>query len=473
MNRRYNSPIKKENDKKLVKVISYPFNAIKNIGLKTRFSISYRIALSNLRLLIQYSILIVIVMTVGMAVIFLKNVPIQSYYEFTSNVDIEDTQSIEDFCRRENISLFVYSPQKNLIYKYSFYNFTKKYIPIPFVIKDGDYFYLILPDIVKNISQPLYINIFTDITYGINTGMSILKILSGTLIFVIVIIGYRSSKIAKQLLSPLRELSRTILQISESNMTSRLNVSDCKYELKEIAQSFNKMMDTIENSYDKQKQFVSDASHELRTPIAVLQGYANMLDRWGKNDPKIMQESIDAILEETDNMKDLVEKLLFIARSDKSTFKMDMTEFQLSPLITDLSKEFGLIAPKKHINCRIISDSIVFADKNRIKEAYRIIIDNAVKYSPEDGHISLTLYTENSFSCLSVKDNGSGIPKDELPKIFDRFYSKNRGSKDHDSKSHGLGLALAKIIVLAHNGKITVKSTPGIGAEFIIKIPVT
>jgi two-component system sensor histidine kinase ArlS len=281
-----------------------------------------------------------------------------------------------------------------------------------------------------------------------------------------------SSKVAKNLLSPLRELSQTLRQISESNMTSRINVTDCKYELKEIAQSFNQMMDSIEASYQKQKQFVSDASHELRTPISVIQGYAHMLNRWGKNDPKVMEEAIEAIMEETENMKDLVEKLLFIARSDKSTFQLEKTPFDLSSLVSDLIKEFSLIAPKKQFVFKPFASPVVTADKNRIKEAYRIIMDNAVKYTGSNGVITLSVFLEGNFACVSIADNGPGIPKEELPKIFDRFYSRNRGSKEAESKSHGLGLALAKIIVLAHGGKITVKSTLNIGTEFIVKIPV-
>jgi signal transduction histidine kinase len=99
-------------------------------------------------------------------------------------------------------------------------------------------------------------------------------------------------------------------------------------------------------------------------------------------------------------------------------------------------------------------------------------MDNAVKYTGSNGVITLSVFLEGNFACVSIADNGPGIPKEELPKIFDRFYSRNRGSKEAESKSHGLGLALAKIIVLAHGGKITVKSTLNIGTEFIVKIPV-
>lgn len=419
----------------------------------------------------QYSIFAIIIIIIGMGFVFSKNIPFKRYYEFADTIDMEQKQKIEEFCRAENISIKIYNPKNTLVYDYSFFNEQKNFIPVPYVFRSGDIFFVSLPALVKKPDQAYYVNLYADVSFYIQAGFSILKILSFSLLIIILIIGYKSSKKAQRLLSPLRELSQTMLQISESNMTSRINVSDCKYELKDIAQSFNHMMDSIENSYQKQKQFVSDASHELRTPIAVLQGYANMLNRWGKNDPKIMQESIDAIMEETENMKDLVEKLLFIARSDKSTFKLEKTTFELSPLVTDLVKEFSLIAPKKQFTYTPSYNPVIVADKNRIKEAYRIIIDNAVKYTGENGIIKLAIFAQEQYICLSVLDNGPGIPKDELPKIFDRFFSRNHSTKEADSKSHGLGLALAKIIVLAHSGKITVKSTLGQGTEFIIKLP--
>ncbi|NLY97961.1 MAG: HAMP domain-containing histidine kinase [Clostridiaceae bacterium] len=467
------TPVNKKTAKaKLFAVISYPFNAIKNLGLKTRFSISFRITLQNMRLLLQYSVLAVIAVIVGMILVFSKNIPFSRYHDFTRSLRIEETKDIEEFCRTENISIRIYNNKNQRVYEYPDSFIAKEYLPIPYAFHTGQSYYLSLPYAVRVGEQTYHANLYIDVSFYVLSGLSILKILAVSLLVIILLIGYRSSKVAKNLLSPLRELSQTLRQISESNMTSRINITDCKYELKEIAQSFNQMMDSIEASYQKQKQFVSDASHELRTPISVIQGYAHMLNRWGKNDPKVMEEAIEAIMEETENMKDLVEKLLFIARSDKSTFQLEKTPFDLSSLVSDLIKEFSLIAPKKQFVFKPFASPVVTADKNRIKEAYRIIMDNAVKYTGSNGVITLSVFLEGNFACVSIADNGPGIPKEELPKIFDRFYSRNRGSKEAESKSHGLGLALAKIIVLAHGGKITVKSTLNIGTEFIVKIPV-
>lgn len=462
---------KKTTKERLFTVLTYPVNAIKNIGLKTRFSIAFRITLFNMRLLLQYSIFSLFIVIIGISFVYGRNIPFSHYLEFTRSVQINEQQKIEGFCLTENVSLGIYDRKNDLILDYSGFQNTRKYVPLPYVFRSTEQYYLSMPYIMKSMDQTYYTNMYKDITFYVSSALSILKILGISLLAMTGLIGYKSSKVSKSLLSPLQELSQTIKQVSESNMTSRINISDSKYELKDIAQSFNQMMDTIESSYQKQKQFVSDASHELRTPIAVIQGYANMLNRWGKDDPKILQESIDAIADETENMKDLVEKLLFIARSDKATFALEKTTFDLCSLVSDLVKEFTIIAPKKQFIFTPFYHPSIYADKNRIKEAYRIIMDNAVKYTGDNSVIKLSVFKEDQYACFAVSDKGPGIPKDELPLIFDRFFSRNRSSKDVESKSHGLGLALAKIIVLAHSGKITVKSLLGKGTEFIIKLP--
>lgn len=123
----------------------------------------------------------------------------------------------------------------------------------------------------------------------------------------------------RHFLSSLKSMNETIQSIDTNKLDSRLDISGTKDELKDLATTFNSMMDKLEVFINSQKQFVSDASHELRTPIAVIQGYTNLLSRWGKDDPAILEESLESIKQETDNMKQLVEKLLFLARTDKNT----------------------------------------------------------------------------------------------------------------------------------------------------------
>ncbi|MGI6086094.1 MAG: sensor histidine kinase, partial [Acetivibrionales bacterium] len=221
---------------------------------------------------------------------------------------------------------------------------------------------------------------------------------------------------------------------------------------------------------EKQKQFVSDASHELRTPIAVIQGYARMLDRWGKEDKEILHESIEAINKESKNMQDLVDKLLFIARNDKNTMVLIKNKFNMSELMEELVRDTRMLETKHNIESQIEPDIIVNGDRDRIKQALRIFVDNAIKYTEPGGNITLNLERDGSCAAAAVIDNGRGIPEKDLPNIFDRFYRVD-AARERDKGGHGLGLHIAKIIVLRHGGRIKVASKLGAGARFRVFIP--
>ena len=258
---------------------------------------------------------------------------------------------------------------------------------------------------------------------------------------------------------------------SESNLSNRINIAGTKNELKDLAAVINRMLDRIERSYNSQKQFVSDASHELRTPIAVIRGYTDMLKRWGKDDPEVLEEGIMAISQETDGMKDLVESLLFLARHDKKTLMMEVSEFSTSELVQEVLKEEAMVHSGHHFHLEESDDLKLKADRNMIKQVLRILCDNAVKYSETDTNIFLSCRKKDDGTCsLSVRDEGQGIPPEDLPKIFDRFYRSDKARKS-ETGGHGLGLSIAQIIVVAHNGKMRVRSKPGAGTAFSVVLP--
>lgn len=159
--------------------------------------------------------------------------------------------------------------------------------------------------------------------------------------FIITIIT--GKRVNETLLYPIKDMTKKAKAISFEGKVKRLKVNDYQDELKELAITFNEMLQRLENSYEQKDRFVSDASHELRTPISVIQGYISMLNRWGKKDEKILEESIDAIKKETLNMKDLVEKLLFLARADKKTQTLDKKIFSLTELMDEIYKESCMI----------------------------------------------------------------------------------------------------------------------------------
>lgn len=304
------------------------------------------------------------------------------------------------------------------------------------------------------------------ITWGILMGGLLLCDL-----FRIIYFFRHDQRLNKRVLAPIRDITSMAETLSESNLSNRINIAGTKNELKDLATVINRMLDRIERSYNSQKQFVSDASHELRTPISVIRGYTDMLKRWGKDDPEILDEGITAISQETESMKDLVESLLFLARHDKKTLMMEMSSFDPAELIREIQKEETMVHTEYHFKTARMDPLTISADRNMMKQVLRILCDNAVKYSSPGTTVTLSCTSEPGGNCcLSVKDEGQGISQEELPKIFERFYRSDK-ARQSETGGHGLGLSIARIIVVAHKGKLRVRSKPGCGSVFSIILP--
>ncbi len=276
--------------------------------------------------------------------------------------------------------------------------------------------------------------------------------------------------IVDKMLKPLKDMTTTVKQIKGNELKARLDTGLAKDELKDLAITFNEMMDRIEVFVERQKQFASDASHELRTPVAIIQGYTDMLGRWGKDDPKILEESIQSITQETTNMKNLLEKLLFLSRSDKNTLKTNMQSIDLSQICKDVLKETSFIDDEHDLRSKIEDNVTLTGDPELIKELIRILIDNALKYTPEGGAVTLGCAMTQKNIILSVKDTGIGIPKEHIPHLFERFYRVDE-ARTKSTGGTGLGLAIANQICTTHQAKIFVTSTLNEGTEFIVFFP--
>ena len=280
----------------------------------------------------------------------------------------------------------------------------------------------------------------------------------------------RRKVLDRKVLSPIRDMTEITRTLSAANLSNRINVAGMKYELQDLAVVINSMLDRLERSYNSQKQFVSDASHELRTPIAVIQGYADMLRRWGKEDPEVLNEGIEAISQETVAMKELVENLLFLARHDKKTLLLEISEFNPAEVVREVYQEAGMVSADHHFELNPCEDTAVRADRGMIKQVLRILVDNAIKYAPADSTVTLGVRAVPDGCVLSVTDHGCGISQEDLPKIFERFYRAD-AARNSETGGHGLGLSIARIIVVAHKGKIQVRSKVGEGTTFEISLP--
>ena len=267
----------------------------------------------------------------------------------------------------------------------------------------------------------------------------------------------------------LEVLAGKLDDINATKLDTRIPVDDTQSELKTLASAINGMLDRINESYRSQARFVSDASHELRTPISVIQGYANLLDRWGKKDEKTLQESIDAIKDETANMKGLVEQLLFLARGDNNTMALQIERFELSVLAVEVLRETQMIDGEHEYDSHV-TPVFINADKSLIKQATRILIDNAIKYTSPGKRITISVSGAHGYAWLTVQDEGIGIAPDAVPQIFDRFFRADE-SRARATGGTGLGLSIAKWITERHSGYMEVLSRQDIGTRISIVLP--
>ena len=263
-------------------------------------------------------------------------------------------------------------------------------------------------------------------------------------------------------------LEEAIDHISPTQST-RLHIGDP--DLKGLEDAVNDLLDRMQAAYSQQTRFVSDASHELRTPIAVLKGYADLLERWGKHDPQVRDEAITAIRAEAERMNRLVEQLLFLARGDSGRYQLQIKDVDLAGLTKEVWEESSMIDPghswvldaPEPVSCR--------ADRDMLKQALRILADNAAKYSPSGTTITLRAFTDESGSpCLAVRDQGIGVTAEDAAHLFDRFY-RSDPARTRQSGGAGLGLSIADWIITQHGGAIRVYSWEGVGTRFTIVLP--
>jgi two-component system, OmpR family, sensor histidine kinase ArlS len=440
-----------------------------------RLSIAFRISLAYLRLLLTHGVLFML----GLFLLYM-------YTEKTTYDQM--AHEVTGFMKEEGITELrnPYYPQ-GLSFKLTNKETSEEiYNDIAYLPKDsGEFFYGIHFDrnsidhilVINNNREIVLDGIDYEAEFQYDLTMSYGQWISFSwkailfYLFIVYLIIRKGKRSDVKLFEPLRIMSATANRLTVNNLHSeRLNVEGTKNELKDLANVINAMLDRIETSYESQKQFVSDASHELRTPIAVIQGYANLLNRWGTTNEEVLHESIEAIQNESRSMQDLVEKLLFLSRHDKKTLKLTKKKFNMRKLVEDMVKETKLVAANRIIQSPVLEDVIVYGDKQALKQAIRIFIDNAVKYSNDGDEITILCEKVDEDCVITVQDSGIGMTQKDIDHIFDRFYRSDY-VRNQNIGGHGLGLSLAKLIILAHTGKIKIRSQFKKGTSFIITLP--
>jgi heavy metal sensor kinase len=280
--------------------------------------------------------------------------------------------------------------------------------------------------------------------------------------------------LARKSLAPIASMNSQTQRVSAENLSARLDVTNSRDELGRLATTINDLLARLENSFKEQQRFIADASHELRTPLAVLRGETEVaLGKTRTIDE--YQQSLSLIQDEAERLSRIVEDLFILARQPINTrAALNKERVSLNDAVRDCARAAQVLAVRKGVRLKLETDSPSIAlngDKELIRRLILNLLDNAVKYTPAGGEISLALGRQNGSAEIVVRDTGIGIPEAAQPRVFDRFYRVDK-ARARAMGGAGLGLSIAQWIVEVHGGEITLASTPGEGSSFTVVLPV-
>jgi heavy metal sensor kinase len=276
--------------------------------------------------------------------------------------------------------------------------------------------------------------------------------------------------LARRALKPVDKIARTAREIGEGDLSQRINVNT-KDELGRLAATLNEMIGRLEKAFQRQKQFTSDASHELRTPLAVIEAESTLALQ-KERPPGDYQQSLETISQESRQMSSLIDQLLTLARADAGKEQWNFTDVNLGKLISNLTTDVEVLCQEKGLSFQLGQphDLVVKGDEARLRELFMNLLDNAIRYTPALGTVSISLRREEQMAVIAITDTGIGIPAEDIPFIFERFYRVDK-SRSRAEGGSGLGLAICQHIAEVHGGKIEVESQMGTGSTFSVWLP--
>jgi heavy metal sensor kinase len=288
----------------------------------------------------------------------------------------------------------------------------------------------------------------------------------------LVLAGILGFFLVSRMLRPVRAITRTAREIEEHNLSRRLDVHG-NDELGDLASTLNQTFARLEAAFVREREFTADASHELRTPLAIAQGEATLALREERSGEEY-QKSLESISRQISRSSSLINRLLFLARSD-DRLELLMTQVDLRALLTEAVGDARVLCEPKSISLQsnvaaAEGSYLVKGDMVRLRELLLNLVDNAVRYTPAEGKITVSLERDESDARISIGDNGIGIAGEHLPNIFKRFYRVDN-SRSRAEGGTGLGLAISQRIAEVHGGRIEVESKVGQGSTFTVFLP--
>ncbi len=273
--------------------------------------------------------------------------------------------------------------------------------------------------------------------------------------------------VSRRILQPLRKIILQAQEITSEKLDSRLDESGPQDELQELAATFNQLFTRLAVDFEKQRQFTSDAAHELKTPLAVISGHVDLLCRWGKENPTVLEESLQTLQKESRSMSVLIENLLRLTRSENSDSSAYPPQtIQLQGFLQEIIEDFALIYPTLEFQIDCSAQAQIQCNQEALRQILRIFIKNSITYSQQPAFV--TLRWRQELGQLSVEDRGWGIESADIERIFDRFYRVDK-SRSRSTGGTGLGLPIAKALTRRLGLGLEVQSVVGQGTTMILK----
>jgi heavy metal sensor kinase len=272
-------------------------------------------------------------------------------------------------------------------------------------------------------------------------------------------------------LTPLASMAEQARRITHSNLETRLDAGDAAEELATLSTSFNELLSRLDQSFDHMRRFVADASHELRTPISIIRGEADVALSHDRSAAEYKQ-ALALVLDESRRLSRLVDDLLNLARADAGRVKLRYEEFYLNDLLAECCRSAHTLASARGvtIECPAHDDVAFHGDEELVRRMVMNLIDNAIRYTPAGGRVTATLESRGGDVAIRIADTGTGIAPEVAAHVFERFYRGDKARSRQDG-GFGLGLAIVKWIAESHQGAVELASTPGAGSTFTVTLP--